>query len=121
MSREIKFRAWDESKNNMMYDLEIRNEPLWWLTSLKLPVMQYTGLKDKNGKEIFEGDIVSFIGLSGESKALVEYDDKLGCYRVKNNYIPNHVRLEVIGNVWENPDLLKGEPKRSFIYYGSKS
>lgn len=75
-------------------------------------IMQSTGLCDKNGKEIFEGDIVS--GASGGStgKYKVMYYDKTAsyeCYGLDNTRLDPLYQVsdcEVIGNIYENPDLL---------------
>lgn len=78
-------------------------------------LMQYTGLKDKNGKEIFEGDVVQFecTNEKGEERTEVEqvvwakYDYQL--INRKGNapiYAIGEDVIEIIGNVWENPELL---------------
>jgi uncharacterized phage protein (TIGR01671 family) len=110
--RENKFRAWNKV-NKTMYDSAIYNCKDTFDMILKHPqiyeVMQYTGLKDKDGKEIYEGDIVNDGDLnfevyrhnSGEWKAgwcsLWEY--------ISDNEIENC--WEIIGNIYENPEILE--------------
>ena len=67
--REIKFRVWNQGKYEY-FDLHNITVPDNALVSDKYPVQQYTGLKDKNGKEIYEGDIVEYI------EKLHEHGDK---------------------------------------------
>jgi hypothetical protein len=80
-------------------------------------IRQYTGLKDKNGKEIYEGDIcnagmmtgpIDFIigGFSLASNPLIEFLPKDACI-FSPDYDPSWIDVEVIGNVFENPELLK--------------
>jgi uncharacterized phage protein (TIGR01671 family) len=78
---------------------------------------QYTGLKDKNGKEIYEGDIVSGICLNDGPQICVVGFDTFGIFYTKIKFYPceewDNVAMlaqehnEIIGNIFENPELLK--------------
>jgi uncharacterized phage protein (TIGR01671 family) len=109
--RPIKFRAWDGTGMNSWEWFTKNRKDVNWLESQKnWVVMQFTGLLDKNGKEIYEGDIVRDELL--KEKPIHEVVFEKGIFRVKG--VPNEVWLsavpssfEVLGNIYENPELLK--------------
>ena len=108
--REIKFRAWDKDKKEMFFVQRLNcflfNAPSKYEDGSGVPknyeIMQYTGLKDKNGKEIYEGDIVKRPALL--PNASVEFVTTLNLAR----YLPSHLEhCEIIGNIYQNPELLE--------------
>jgi uncharacterized phage protein (TIGR01671 family) len=113
MNREIKFRVWDGvdfmSKPFTLQDLQLRKIVFAGDTT----VMQFTGLKDKNGKEIFEGDIFKYSLLGAErSSEETEYIEEVkfegGSFDLDATYLGAfHEDGEVIGNIHQNPELLK--------------
>lgn len=109
MNREIKFRAWDGMDDVMRYDISVtvngNAEASWGKEKYDWILMQYTGLKDSAGKEIYEGDIVEVNGL--QYKIMFR---GLGFWFVDSDndgwvYDPSVYRITVIGNVFENPEL----------------
>lgn len=120
MTREIKFRAWDKSSSKF---LESRVGPRVFSTgdhfydvapwsavlgSGSVFIMQFTGLHDKNGKEIYEGDICQYF--TGEPLIVEWVQEDCSFKPKKTNGYKGHLRfdcdIEVVGNIYENGDLL---------------
>lgn len=109
MNREIKFRAWDVNKKKMIFGPTDDNPNASWILAWEgmLPIMQSTGLKDSNGVEIFEGDLVQ----DYEEVQQVVWDDVKAGFVLRGGRDPilSHPHeLLVIGNIYEYPELLKG-------------
>ena len=151
MSRQIKFRVWDGSNNIMIYPGRKEEEDEywfrlvwgestgWWMEFLDCYgaqkweaccnfvegatsiLMQFTGLHDKNGKEIWEGDIIRILDVATDGSNyyenfVVEWDQKYASFEAEKNnnnfpYFSEELQdkgnpIEVIGNIWENPELI---------------
>ena len=134
MNRIIKFRYWDNEENRMKTDKHQYDEDIVWMlfSEKRFVPMQFTGLFDKNSKEVFQGDILkvqsakedygscSYGGflkvvaltcgytLEPFNPTLKEIEDKGEFWDSSSLW---HIReskyIEVIGNVFENPNLLK--------------
>ncbi|MBO0387012.1 MULTISPECIES: hypothetical protein [Staphylococcus] len=141
-----KFRAWDSLENKMRYDIgviefnafdknvsalafnhhlddtgygEVDNSQSEYYDALCFKLMQYTGLKDKNGKEIYEGDILKWLGHHGHGwqatiYGFITYEKEQARFRLNednNEYYEDIYRIskigEVVGNIYENPELLE--------------
>ncbi len=116
--REIRFRAWDKIRKKMIdvHGIQfVLEKVLWqeyepektnWYSDIEnMELMQFTGLKDKNGKEIYEEDIVKWIGGSIEP---IVWENFCAGFNLDESGARG---VEVIGNIYENPELLKkGKP-----------
>ena len=128
--KEIKFRVWD-SAGYMLYDKDLQTRTI---NDIQTPIcftwMQFTGLKDKNGKEIYEGDVLQFsnrrewfrlnlfLRSPKEQQDILNDTIKYPCERrvidmpkcdewLLSNEIPLY--WEVIGNIYENPEMINEE------------
>lgn len=117
MNREIKFRSFQD--NEIIYQRRLGNNGASMFFNAiyeDAKVMQYTGLKDKNGKEIYEGDIFRYELLNESEK---ELEPNSTIYTEEVHFIDGSFELdncplgafydkgEVIGNIYENPELIK--------------
>ncbi|UTC14266.1 YopX family protein [Latilactobacillus curvatus] len=142
--REIKFRVWDKTKHRMLGVCQLAFGPNGELVSIysdgpdfsndsealmgdkpdlnEAVLMQYTGLKDVNGKDIYEGDIVKFFGANKKIKAKNEFGiiiykaDRYGAgfnsiiQNKEHGYGGINIAQDiVVGNVHENPELLEAD------------
>lgn len=128
-----KFRAWDKLRKIMLpvgdldtsYKLVYLEEDNGYRCEMdfdEIELMQFTGLKDKNDNEIFEGDIVNFPEFNGDIYITpVVWDKSCACfglsfsgkYPISFDYLEEFYTelkdIEVVGNIYENPELLEGE------------
>ena len=130
--REIKFRIWNgksffyaskilfQDDGSLTHIWAWNNGDFSWQPIKNYEIVQYTGLKDKNGKEIYEGDIVKIFTVAGgkfqeeEKPQEIHWWNSGFCRGIKDvQGLPlwwldkDTQKFEVIGNIYENPELLK--------------
>lgn len=118
--REIKFRAWNGERLRAVWtigwidgEMDLITTPKFSEPAEDCVLMQYTGLKDKNGKEIYEGDILKSVAyaINKEVTGIVKYNNDLAHFYLevdsnKRIVFLGLINTEVIGNIYENPELL---------------
>jgi uncharacterized phage protein (TIGR01671 family) len=121
--REIKFRAWYDGTREQIYPGMYLVRAIQFESKIcfvarasvfaqevfsldQVVLMQFTGLHDKNSKEIWEGDIVTWTWLHSVMHGVVKWDNKRSCFYAgdREGHLLSYV--EVIGNIYENPELL---------------
>ena len=130
-----KFRAWHTHKQIMCeviridfeqgiitLDLETDDDEYYWMETdwnfSDVEIMQYTGCRDKNGIEIYEGDVIKdkydkiwlvqyYVGAFVITNKIPDSDGQTSTYSHFSNLSNHHFYFEVIGNMWNNPELLE--------------
>lgn len=135
-----KFRAWHKTWEEMGKVKRIRFDDDGNVTTVlfkgktlgtnlkidEIELMQSTGLKDKNGQEIFEGDVVQYQNIkvpSADSEGVIRYFDNWAMFGIDIEHkepralffsgLADHISLEVVGNIYETPELLEADHDRA--------
>lgn len=120
--REIKFRVWNLDKKQWEDVLKWAIAPedgslvdayepgIFTIAPFNYEIMQFTGLKDKDGVDIYENDIIVFDSLPNR-KVHIEWRKRDACFNFggwyENNFPDTDTNATVIGNIYENPELLE--------------
>ncbi len=121
--REIKFRIWDKQNKEMLdlEDLHYEYGKMSIRTTMyndyfdteDMILMQYTGIKDKNGKEIYEGDIIKYyddtykVEFKRDRGGYFPFAQGDGCGCCQCEVVTFFNDCEILGNIYDNPELLK--------------
>ena len=123
--KELKIKAWLKKEKKMVSiigidfnyeyiryteDDNLFNENYKTAEFKNIELLQFTGLKDNGGQELYEADVIKFNDGIDDIYGLISYDDEDGAYRVSYENITEHLSeregdFEIVGNIFENPDL----------------
>lgn len=123
--KEFKIKAWLKKEKKMVSiigidfnyeyikyteDDNLFNENYKTAEFKNIELLQFTGLKDNGGQELYEADVIKFNDGIDDIYGLISYDDEDGTYRVSYENITEHLSeregdFEIVGNIFENPDL----------------
>ena len=123
--KEFKMKAWLKKEKKMVAiigidfnyeyiryteDSNLFNENYKTAEFKDIELLQFTGLKDNGGQELYEADVIKFNDGIDDIYGLISYDDEDGAYRVSYENITEHLSdlegdFEIVGNIFENPDL----------------
>ena len=123
--KEFKMKAWLKKEKKMVAiigidfnyeyiryteDGNLFNENYKTAAFKDIELLQFTGLKDNGGQELYEADVIKFNDGIDDIYGLISYDDEDGTYRVSYENITEHLSdregdFEIVGNIFENPDL----------------
>lgn len=110
--RQFKFRIWDPDAQQFRETCTINQngiiESSWGKEKYNWIIQQYTGLKDLNAREIYEGDIVNCKSdYSKLSNQIISYDDKNAAFKLSCGLLVGYSKdVEILGNIFENKELL---------------
>ena len=123
--KELKIKAWLKKENKMVSiigidfnyeyiryteDDNLFNSDYKTAEFKDIELLQFSGVKDKAGQELYEADVIKFNDGIDDIYGLISYDDEDGAYRVSYENITEHLSdregdFEIVGNIFENPDL----------------
>ena len=123
--KELKIKAWLKKEKKMVSiigidfnyeyikyteDDNLFNENYKTAEFKNIELLQFTGLKDNGGQELYEADVIKFNDGIDDIYGLISYDDEDATYRVSYENITEHLSdlegdFEIVGNIFENPDL----------------
>ena len=123
--KEFKMKAWLKKENKMVSiigidlnyqyirytdDGNLFKDDYKTAEFKNIELLQFTGLKDNGGQELYEADVIKFNDGIDDIYGLISYDDEDGTYRVSYENITEHLSeregdFEIVGNIFENPDL----------------
>jgi hypothetical protein len=123
--KELKIKAWLKKEKKMVSiigidfnyeyiryteDDNLFNENYKTAEFKNIELLQFTGLKDNGGQELYEADVIKFNDGIDDIYGLISYDDEDGTYRVSYENITEHLSeregdFEIVGNIFENPQL----------------